>query len=415
MNEIERANYYKELLEKYGSPLYVYKEDILRDRCQKILNFKNIIERSLNGIKISMHYSTKANNNPAILKIVKEFGIGVDCMSLLELHINQKCGFKEDNILYVCNNIDEEEMKAVYDSNILICLDSISQMETWGKMFPNTSIMIRINPGIEGVGHSKEVVTSGKETKFGITENNFEQMFNVANNYSLNIIGVHQHLGSLFLNDKIDDYINGVKRGLSLINKYSEFNNVEVIDLGGGFGVPYKGEDNLDFSILEENLIEVLKNVAKKHTALKELKFEPGRYIPCESGFILGKVTAIKHENNIYWIGTDIGMNQLVRPSMYDAYHEIEIIGNNNSIEVEANICGNICESGDILAKHRKIKLPDVGDIILVYNAGAYGYSMASNYTGRLRPAEVMINNNHDRLIRKRETIDYIESNIIWD
>jgi diaminopimelate decarboxylase len=179
--------------------------------------------------------------------------------------------------------------------------------------------------------------------------------------------------------------------------------------------VPYKGEDSLDFSILEENLIEVLKNFAKKHTTLKELKFEPGRYIPCESGFILGRVTAIKHENNIYWIGTDIGMNQLVRPSMYDAYHEIEIIGNNNSIEVEANICGNICESGDILAKHRKIKLPNVGDIILVYNAGAYGYSMASNYTGRLRPAEVMISNNHDRLIRKRETIDYIESNIIWD
>lgn len=127
----------------------------------------------------------------------------------------------------------------------------------------------------------------------------------------------------------------------------------------------------------------------------------------------MGKVTATKNENDIFWIGTDIGMNQLVRPSMYDSYHEIEILNNSNQ-DVVANICGNICEGGDILGKNRKVKLPLVGDIILVYNAGAYGYSMASNYTGRLRPAEVMISNNQDRLIRKRETIEDLERNVIW-
>ena len=414
MNEVSQENYYNELLKKYGSPLYIYKENILRKRCNNILNFKNNIENHLNGIAVNMHYSTKANNNPAILRIVKEYGLCVDCMSLLELYINQKCGFEKDKILYVCNNIDEVEMQAVYDAGVLICLDSISQIETWGKKFPNTNIMVRINPGIEGVGHSQKVVTSGKETKFGICEANFNLMFDIAEHYGLNIIGVHQHLGSLFLNNKIKSYIEGVKRGLDLINKYTKFNNVEIIDLGGGFGVPYKGEENLDFTLLEQNLIVILNAFAKKHKALKELKFEPGRYIPCESGFILGRINAVKHENDIYWIGTDIGMNQLVRPSMYDAYHEIEIIGNNSSKEIEANICGNICESSDILAKNRIIKIPAVGDIILVYNVGAYGYSMASNYTGRLRPAEVIINNNQDKLIRKRETIEYIESNIVW-
>ena len=409
---LEEYNFYQKLLNKYGSPLYVYKEDVLKEHVKIISDFQKNLEKNLNGIKVNMHYSTKANNNPAILKIVKEYGICVDCMSLLELSINEKCGFNKNQILYVCNNIDEDEMKVVHDAGILICLDSISQIEMWGKNFPGTNIMIRINPGAEGVGHSKEVITSGKETKFGITEENFNIMFEVTSKYNLNIIGIHQHLGSLFLNDKIDNYIIGVKRGLNLIDKY--FRDIQIIDLGGGFGVPYKEEENLNFEILEQKLLEVLKTFVIKFKQLKELKFEPGRYIPCEAGILVGKVNAIKHENNAYWIGTDIGMNQLVRPSMYGAYHKIKILSNESNEEITANICGNVCESGDILAKDRKVNLPKVGDMVLVYNAGAYGYSMASNYTGRLRPAEVMISNNDDRLIRKRETIEYIESNIIW-
>lgn len=406
-------NFYKELLIKYGSPLYIYKEDILRKQAQNILDFKKYLEKNLNGIKVNMHYSTKANNNPAILKIVKEYGLCVDCMSLLELSINKKCEFDKDEILYVCNNIDEDEMQVVFDSGILICLDSISQIEMWGHKFPNTDIMIRINPGTEGVGHSKEVITSGKETKFGITEANFKEMFDVINKYNLNLIGIHQHLGSLFLNDKIENYITGVKRGLDLIDIY--FKDIQIIDLGGGFGVPYKGEEELDFELLGQKLSDTLKDFVKEHDKLKELKFEPGRYIPCEAGILIGKVNAVKYENDTYWIGTDIGMNQLVRPSMYGSYHEIKIISNNSNEEIIANICGNICESGDILAKQRKVVKPNIGDIVLVYNAGAYGYSMASNYTGRLRPAEVMIKDNKDRLIRKRETIQYLENNIVWE
>lgn len=411
-NGAQEKNIYQELLRKYGSPLYVYKEDVLRERCKNILDLKRFLENKLDGIKVNMHYSTKANNNPAILKIVKEYELCVDCMSLLELYINQKCGFEKDKILYVCNNIDIAEMQEVYNSGVLICLDSISQIETWGQNYPGTNIMVRINPGIEGVGHSKKVITSGKETKFGITEENFEKLFRIVKKYNLNIVGIHQHLGSLFLNDKIENYISGVKRGLALITKY--FNNVKIVDLGGGFGVPYKGEEKLNFGILEEELIDVLERFVKENKSLEELKFEPGRYIPCEAGIIVGKVNAVKHENEVYWIGTDIGMNQLVRPSMYNAYHEIEIIGNNSNREVIANICGNICESSDVLARDRKVYMPLVGDEILVYNAGAYGYSMASNYTGRMRPAEVMITDGQDKLIRKRETIEYIESNIVW-
>lgn len=404
-------NNIKEIL-KYGSPIYVYDFDIINDRCINMYKFKEKLENKLK-IDVNMHYSTKANNNPNILRIVKDNNLSVDAMSLYELHINKKIGFKSSKILYVCNNIDEEEMKEVYKNNVLICLDSISQVEMWGKLFPNTNIMIRINPGVLGVGHSKKVITSGKDTKFGIIRDDFDSLFETVKKYNLKIVGVHEHLGSLFLDDKIDDYINGVRTFLEIVDEY--FKDISIIDLGGGFGVPYKElESDLDLEKLSDKLIDVLLPFVNKHQSIKEFKFEPGRYIPCEGGYLIGRVNSIKKLDDIYWIGTDIGMNQLVRPSMYDAYHNIEVL-NESSDKIIANICGNICESGDILGKKRLINKPKVGDNIIVYNAGAYGYSMASNYTGRLRPAEVMIRDGKVFLIRKRETIEDLDKNIIFE
>ena len=406
-------NIINDLIKKYGSPLYIYDYNILESRVNQIVNFKNSLESKLNDIKVSMHYSLKANSNPAILKVVKDGGINVDSMSPLELDICKKCGFNKNQILYVCNNIDDEEMKLVHDEDILICLDSISQIETWGKLYPNSNIMVRINPGKGGVGHSKKVITSGKETKFGVSEENFEELLNTINRYNLNLVGIHQHLGSLFLNDKINDYIEGVKSGLSLINKY--FPNIRIIDLGGGFGVPYKpNEEDLDFDIVADELIKVLNEFLSTNSKIKEIKFEPGRFIVCESGIIAGKVNAIKNENNTWWIGTDIGMNELVRPSMYNAYHKIKVLSDNKNI-ITANVCGNICESGDILGKNISLPMPKINDIIIVKNAGAYGFSMASNYTGRPRPAEIMVSDSKIKLIRKRETIEFLESTIVWE
>lgn len=393
----------KELLKKYGSPLYVYEYDLIKEKSLMMKEFSNKLEKELN-LKISMHYSTKANGNPEILKIVKEYGLFVDAMSPLELHLAEISGFNKDDILYVCNNVTKDEMKMVSDKNILLCLDSVSQVETFGKVCPGKDIIVRINPGVIGVGHSDKVITSGNDTKFGISEESFSELFEVVNKYNLNIIGVHQHLGSLFLNDKIDDYIIGIKTGLELIKKH--FKNLKIIDLGGGFGVPYKDEDPLDFDILYDKLTPVLKKFKEEYISLEEIKFEPGRFIVCEAGYILGTVTSIKENSNNIWIGTDIGMNILVRPSMYDAYHKIEILNDEKEM-IYANICGNICESSDVLGKNRLVKVPSVGDVVKVFNAGAYGSSMISSYTGRLRPAEVMIYNDKSiKLIRKKETLE---------
>lgn len=409
--EIQNKEIYDEVIKEYGSPLYIYNYKILEDRCNKMAWFKNELEKRLN-VNVSIHYSIKANNNPSIIQIAKKCGLYVDSMSPLELDISKKCGFTNKEILYVCNNVDSKEMEMIFGNRIPVCLDSISQVETWGKMYPNTEIMIRVNPGGEGIGHDEKVVTAGRSTKFGICEENLGELFNVAQKYNLNITGVHAHLGSHFLNDETDEYIDGLKAGLDIIKKY--FNNTQIVDLGGGFGIPYKNsEEHLDFSMVVDRLEEILKPFLQECPSVNEIKFEPGRYIPCEAGILAGTVNAIKHENDTWWIGTDIGMNELVRPSMYDAYHEVEILSSNKE-EIVANICGNICESGDVIAKDRKIVLPKVGDIVLVYDTGAYGYSMASNYTGRPRPAEIMVNKNEVKLIRTRESLEDLEKNIVW-
>lgn len=405
----------KELINKYGSPLYVYDEKILRDRINTLKQFERNLKDNI-GVDVKLHYSTKSNGNPYILKIIREMGVLVDSMSPVELQLDKMAGFSNEDILYVCNNISKEEMIEIVDQGILICLDSISQLEELGKVRPGSKVMVRINPGSFKVGHSEKVITSGENTKFGVCENNIGKLFETASKYNIKIIGVHQHLGSLFLNDKIDEYISGVKAGLDIVNKY--FKDISIIDLGGGFGVPYKeSEEALDFDLLVRKLTPILKEFLNKYENKVEFKFEPGRYIPCEAGYILGRVNAVKNENGKIWVGTDIGMNVIMRPTLYGSYHKIEIIKENteNTQTVTANIVGNICESGDILGKDREILYPEVGDIVKIYNAGAYGYCMSSSYTGRLKPAEVMINpdTKTSKMIRKRETFEDITSKFI--
>lgn len=405
-----KKNEYSELLREYKSPLYLYNQEIIRDRCMKMRGFKESLESFLPGnVGVDIYYSIKANSNPSILKEVKRCGLKVDCMSPYEYYINIKSGFNVSEMVYVCNNIDPFEMTMIHSKGIKACFDSVSQVRTWGKMFPGTDIMVRINPGVFKIGHSDKVDTSGENTKFGICESNICKLLDTAKEYGLRIIGVHQHLGSLFLNDKVPNYISGVKKFFEIIKEY--FEDINIVDLGGGFGVPYKpDEKELDLLYLVEELRPILNKFVLEYPSVKKFAFEPGRYIPCESGKIIGTVTAVKDDNGKVIIGTDIGMNVLVQPSMYNSYHEITLPESDGE-ETIATFCGNICESGDILGKDRKVRLPKEGDIVVVHNAGAYGYSMASNYTGRQKPAEVMIDANGNSVcIRQREKISDMTS-----
>lgn len=390
------------LLEKYGSPLYVYDEETLRKRCKDMISLlpnKNLV----------VDYSVKANTNIELLKIIKSEGLHVDAMSLGEIACEKKAGYKSDEIMYVCNNITESEMKSVIDMGILISVDSISQLEMYGTLNPGGDIVVRFNPGV-GSGHHEKVITGGKKTKFGVQREFINEVKNILKKYNLNLVGINQHIGSLFLD--YNSYIDGVKNILEIA---SEFSGLKLIDLGGGFGVPYNHEERLDLNKLSFNLNKILDEFISKYDN-KEVKFyiEPGRYVVCEAGILLGSVTSIKDNYNTKYLGCDIGFNVLMRPVLYDSYHEIEVLQRKENNKKETyTVVGNICESGDILGKDRLLNESCVGDVLIVYNTGAYGYSMASNYNLRLRPAEVLITTDHkDILIRKRDTIEDIIKNM---
>ena len=389
------------LIEKYGSPLYVYDENTLRKRSKEMMDL-------LPNKKLVVDYSIKANTNIELVKIIKSEGLHVDAMSPGEVAFEKKAGYKNNEIMYVCNNISESEMKEIIKEGILISVDSLSQLEMYGKLNPNGEVIVRFNPGV-GAGHHEKVVTGGHHTKFGVQREFIDDVKRIIKKYNLNLIGINQHIGSLFLD--YNSYIEGVKNILEIA---SSFKGLKLIDLGGGFGVPYNHEERLDLKKLSIELDKVLSAFLDNYDN-KDVIFyiEPGRYVVCEAGILIGSVTSVKENYNTNYLGCDIGFNVLMRPILYDSYHEIKVLQKNpNDLKETYTVVGNICESGDILGSDRLLDKASVGDAIIVYNTGAYGYSMSSNYNLRSRPAEVLITIDHkDKLIRKRDTIEDMMSN----
>ncbi len=390
-----------ELVEKYGSPLYVYNEDILRQRCREMMNL-------IRYPHFKVHYSVKANSNLELLKIIRKEGLFVDAMSPGEMFIELKAGFKPEQILFICNNVSAEEMKYAIEKNINISVDSLSQLNFYGTLNPGGDVFVRINPGI-GVGHSENVITGGKKTKFGIEMKSIPKLKEILLKHKLNLIGINQHLGSHFMS--WFEYINSVNVVLTIAK---EFQNLQIIDLGGGFGIPYHKQDNeqrLNLSELGSELNERLLKWSNKHNRNIEFRVEPGRYIVAECCALLGTVFTKKENDYRKYVGTNLGFNVFKRKVMYNSYHDVELYRKGKKLNIQEKekviIVGDICESGDIIASDRYLPKIEEGDIIGVMDAGAYGYSMACNYNNRLRPAEVLIDSNgKDRLIRKRETFE---------
>lgn len=396
-----------DLIKEYGSPLYVYNENIMRERCRELKNL-------LTYPNFSVNFSVKANGNLSLLKIAHEEGLNADAMSPGEIFVEQKAGFSSEQILYISNNVSKEEMQYAIDRNILISVDSVSQLELYGQINNGGNVCIRFNPGV-GAGHHEKVITGGKKTKFGVDPNLIPEVKNILSKYNLNLVGINQHIGSLFMEG--DKYVEGVKSILAIAEN---FDDLEFVDMGGGFGIPYKkltSEKRLDLKDLGKKLDKVLFDWTAKYGKQITFKIEPGRYVVAECGNLLGSVYSIKENYGMKYIGTDLGFNVLKRPVMYDSHHDIEIFRDSDvpSNKTETvNIVGNICESGDIIAKERT--LPEIfeGDIINVLDAGAYGYCMASNYNNRLRPAEVLITSDGNaKLIRRRDIYEDLIRNFI--
>lgn len=396
-----KGNNPEEIAKEFGTPLYVYNEDIIRQHMDSVAK---VIEK----YPYTANYSIKANTNIHILKLALEEGNNCDAMSVGELMMLEKAGFPTDRIFFVPNNVGKEELQYAIDKGIMTSLDSLSQLELFGTLNPGGECAVRINPGV-GAGHHEKVVTAGKKTKFGIAEEDIDKIFEICDKYNLTIAGINQHIGSLFMEP--DPYLKAVSNLLRIAKR---FKNLKFIDFGGGYGIPYHkldGEAEYDMADFKKRLEPILDEFVEEYGSTPLFKSEPGRYCVAEGGVILGRVNATKQNAGKKYAGTDIGMNVLVRPSMYDSWHDIEIIRDGKVVPredmQEITVTGNICESGDLLAKDRMLPAIENGDIACVLDAGAYGYCMCSTYNSRPRPAEVMVCSDGSlKLIRRRETME---------
>ncbi len=385
----------------YGSPVYVYNENVLRKRCAEM---KNLVT----GLTVC--YSTKANGNPHLLRIIREEGLIADAMSPGEIALLHRAGFKKESINYVCNNVSPEELVLAVRECAHVSVDSLSQLETFGKLSPGSAVMARVNPGI-GAGHSDKVVTAGKKTKFGIAPGDFPAMRSILARHQLRLVGLNQHVGSLFMDS--EPFLDAAKW---LLETAKDFPGLHVLSFGGGFGIPYnkyKNEPRLNLEELSSRFGEMLQSWRDETGFEGQFVIEPGRYVVAECGILLGTVHAVKNNGPTRFVGTDIGFNVLARPLLYDAFHDVELYPQDEEPRtgMMQTIVGNICESGDVLAQGRLLPEMREGDCLGILDAGAYGFSMSSCYNQRLRPAEVLIRKDGSpQLIRRRDHLEELLS-----
>ncbi|ALU74801.1 diaminopimelate decarboxylase [Tenacibaculum finnmarkense] len=387
------------LANKYGSPLYVYDTE-------KIINqYKNITTAFSKVKNLKINYAVKALSNINILKVFKTLNSGLDTVSIQEVKLGLLAGFSPKDIIYTPNGVSLQEIEEVSKLGIQINIDNLSILELFGQKHPKTPVCIRINPHIMAGGNSN-ISVGHIDSKFGISIHQVPHIKRVVENTGMRINGIHMHTGSDILD--IDTFIRASD---ILFDVARQFKNIDFIDFGSGFKVPYKKDDiSTDIVELGEKLSDRFNKFCKNYGKNITLMFEPGKFLVSESGKFLAKVNVIKQTTSTVFAGIDSGMNHLIRPMLYNSYHTIENLSNPKGRERFYSIVGYICET-DTFGSNRRINEISEEDILCFSNAGAYCYSMASNYNSRFKPAEVMIYKAKDYLIRKRETIDDILRN----
>jgi diaminopimelate decarboxylase len=390
--------------EIFGSPIYLYDLDKIKSQ---VIKFNNSF-KSISSIKIQ--YAAKALSNVSILKFIKNLDCGLDAVSIQEIKLGIKAGFKTNDIIYTPNGVSIEEIKEAVKLGVKINLDSIESINEFSINFPKKSIFIRINPNIFDGGNDK-ISVGHSESKFGIPINQIEKIISLEKENKISIDGIHVHSGSDISN--IDSFIKGAK---TVFNLALLFKNIKFIDLGGGFKVPYfKGDTYTDMEELGEKISDEFNNFKKEYNKDLELIFEPGKYLVSEAGYFLTKVNYVKEGAKNKFAQINSGFNHFIRPALYNSYHEIENISNSSNKKEKYSVVGYICEN-DTFAKDRNISKIKKGDILCFNNAGAYGFSMSSNYNSRYTPSEVCYYNNDFKLIRKgQEMKDLFNNQIIID
>lgn len=381
------------LVEKYGCPLYVYESEVIKRQYDRLINAFKVPDLKIN-------YAAKALNNINILRYMFSLGAGLDTVSIQEVQIGLKAGFLPENIMYTPNCVSIEEIGQAVHLGVRINIDNISILEQFGTLYPDYPVCIRINPHIMAGGNSK-ISTGHIDSKFGISFHQMPLIHRIIKATGLTVDGVHMHTGSDILD--IDVFLQGTE---ILFQVAKEFENLSYIDFGSGFKVPYKEEDiETDIEELGEKITNRFMDFCTEYGRNLTLMFEPGKFLVSEAGTFLVKVNVVKQTTSTVFAGVDSGLNHLIRPMLYDAYHKIVNISNTEGRYRFYTIVGYICET-DTFGVNRRLHEISEGDILAFYNAGAYCYTMSSNYNSRYRPAEVFIFNGIDYLIRERETLE---------
>jgi diaminopimelate decarboxylase len=388
-----------ELTKKYGSPLYVYDTD-------KIESQYNRLTAAFNSVKnLKLNYAVKALSNINILKFFKKIGAGLDTVSIQEVHLGLTTGINPKKIIFTPNGVSLKEIEEVAKLGVQINIDNLSILELFGQKHPEIPVCIRINPHIMAGGNSK-ISVGHIDSKFGISIHQVPHIKRVVKNTGMNINGIHMHTGSDILD--IDTFLRATE---ILFDVAKQFDDIDFIDFGSGFKVPYKeGDISTDIEQLGLQLSERFNEFCVEYGKEITLMFEPGKFLVSEAGVFLAKVNVVKQTTSTVFAHIDSGFNHLVRPMMYDSYHHITNISNTKGRDRYYSVVGYICET-DTFGSNRRITEISEEDVLCFHNAGAYCFSMASNYNSRYLPAEVMLVNGKDYLIRKRQTIQDILHN----
>lgn len=390
-----------QLAEEFGSPLYVYDAEKMQSQYNRLTKAFAKVE------KLKINYAVKALSNISVLKQFKKMGSGLDTVSIQEVLLGLKAGFDPKDIIFTPNGVSLEEVEMVAEMGVQINIDNLSILEQFGAKYPNTPVCIRINPHVMAGGNTN-ISVGHIDSKFGISIHQLPHILRIVENTKMHINGIHMHTGSDILDIEVFLYAAEI-----LFNTAKNFKELDFIDFGSGFKVPYKKDD------IETNVEELGKKLSKRFNDFQKeygrpltLAFEPGKFLVSEAGYFLAKVNVVKQTTSTVFAGIDSGFNHLIRPMLYGSYHHIENISNPKGRQRFYSVVGYICET-DTFGTNRMISEITEGDILCFRNAGAYCFSMSSNYNSRYKPAEVLWKDGKGHLIRQRETFDDLIKNQI--
>ncbi len=384
---------------RFGNPVYVYDAEKISSQ------YKRLTEAFVNVDSLRINYAVKALSNISILKLLKTLGAGLDTVSIQEVELGLMAGFEPQDIIYTPNGVAFDEIERVAKLGVQINIDNLSILELFGTQYSDIPVCIRINPHVMAGGNTK-ISVGHIDSKFGISIHQIPHILRIVENTNMNINGIHMHTGSDILDIDVFLYASEI-----LFEAAKNFKNLEFIDFGSGFKVPYKeGDIETNIEELGQKLTLRFNKFCKNYGRQLTLAFEPGKFLVSEAGYFLVKVNAVKQTTSTVFAQVDSGFNHFIRPMFYGAQHQITNISNPEGKTRFYTVVGYICET-DTFANNRRISEIRDGDILAFRNAGAYCFSMSSNYNSRYRPAEVLMYNGEAHLIRKREVFEDIIQN----